>query len=122
TKESRCGLEILFIRLAVGDNRQLAAAVAPDQVEEPGCLLLVIVRKCLHPCVELVFRHVIGIEVRLRRLLMRYTFYEGFVVINARPWTIVDVKIVQALTTDYRVVGLEFGFERCIPPQYLPQK
>src|ERR1700754_929013 len=84
--------------------------------------LLVSVGKSFDPRVELIFRHVFRVVIRTVRLRFRHAFDEWFVVVEPRPWTIVDVEIVKPLKARRRLVSDQLLLERRVPGPYLPQE
>src|SRR6185503_5883977 len=96
-EQLRRWFEDVFVSLTVRNDRQLFIRAAANQMKEPCRLLLLSFRKRLQPRVELFLRHVLGIVVRPKRLFAWDAVDERLFLVESRPWTIVDQKIVQAL-------------------------
>ena len=80
------------------------------------------VGECLKPGVKLLLRHVLGIVTGARRLFFRHAFDKRLFIVEARPWTMVDVEVVEPLTPDCCLVSLKFLLERLIAIPHLTQK
>src|SRR5688572_3955344 len=96
---------MFLVSLAVRNDRQLAIWPTPDQMKETRSLLFVGIGKCCQPRVELVLRDVLRVIIRMRRFLFWYALDEWLLVIEPRPWTIVDEEIVQPLTARGGLIG-----------------
>src|SRR5205085_9337051 len=88
---------------------------------EAGRAVAVGFRESLRPIVELLFRHVIGIETSLR-WFRRHACDERLVVVEPRPRPSVVVKVVQTLAPYVRRIAFKVGFERRVAPPDLTQE
>src|SRR6185295_8801501 len=113
---------VFFVSLAVRDDRQFAVWSTSNQVEEAGRLLLVGLGETLKPRIKLVLGHVVRIVVRVYRLHFRYAFYERLVFVEAGPWTIVNIEVVESLAADVAFIGLKFLLECIVAAPYLTQE
>ncbi len=75
-------------------------------MKEAGGLVFVGVRECRQPGVKLILRHVVRIVTGIQRLLFGNAIDKRLFLIEPRPRTIVDVKVVETLTAGRCLVCL----------------
>src|SRR5215472_11605961 len=91
-------IEKFFVLFAVGPSDQFAGRVATDNVEKTRGLLFLGRRKSGDPLVEYILGDVVGIEAALRRF-RRHAGNERLVFVQSRPWSDIDLKVVQQVAT-----------------------